>query len=147
VTSAGSWHRRFFRDMREAAKLDVVEPGGTREPLIGKGRQVAQPGTVRPEARHEDPSHAAPGTPARAAPAASPGEPPPRPDGVERVQPVTAGTAEHVSARRGAGTGRREPQWTAPDVPEAPASYAIYRPEKDTTAPTPTTPRVRSETR
>ena len=26
VTSAGSWHRRFFRDMREAAKLDVVEP-------------------------------------------------------------------------------------------------------------------------
>src|ERR1044071_3047310 len=36
VASAGSWHRRFFRDLREAAKLDPADPGGTREPQIGK---------------------------------------------------------------------------------------------------------------
>jgi len=58
ISSAGSWHRRFFRDMREAAKLDVAEPGGTKEPVIGKGRTVyVDQSNLRPEARLEDPTH------------------------------------------------------------------------------------------
>ncbi|HWH00290.1 MAG TPA: MFS transporter, partial [Pilimelia sp.] len=61
VASAGSWHRRFFRDVREAAKLNVVEPGGTAEPRFGRGRPVlVEPGRLRPEARLEDPAHGTP---------------------------------------------------------------------------------------
>jgi hypothetical protein len=47
LTSAGSWHRLFFRDVRAAAALKIVEGGGTREP---GGRRV---GEVRPESRGE----------------------------------------------------------------------------------------------
>src|SRR4030095_13875167 len=61
IASAGSWHRRFFRDMREAAKLEIAEGGGTREPIIGRnGRTVyVEQGNLRPEARLEDPAHSA----------------------------------------------------------------------------------------
>ena len=38
IASAGSWHRRFFRDMREAAKLEIAEGGGTREPEHRQGQ-------------------------------------------------------------------------------------------------------------
>lgn len=55
VTTAGSWHRRFFRDMREAARLNVVEPGGTAEPRI-VGRETVEQSSLRPEARGEDPA-------------------------------------------------------------------------------------------
>jgi len=34
VASAGSWHRRFFRDVRETAPLAVAKPGGGAEPVI-----------------------------------------------------------------------------------------------------------------
>ncbi|HEY2948481.1 MAG TPA: MFS transporter [Micromonosporaceae bacterium] len=124
VTSAGSWHRRFLRDVREAARLNVVEPGGTTEPQVAGRRRVAleQP-TVRPEARLEDPAHTAPGrTAERALPPAE------RPD----ARPVRE---------------RQPARWTEPDVPEAPASYAIYRPDAgDVPAPGKTT-RVRAEAR
>ncbi|GAA0815434.1 MFS transporter [Spirilliplanes yamanashiensis] len=150
VSSAGSWHRRFFRDLREAAKLDPAEPGGTREPQIGKGRGVPIiQSTLRPEARLEDPAHAnqqrqevtaggGAGTPQQdGAPA--------RPDGVERVEPVRA---DDDGARRPARQPtRREPRWTSPDVPDAPATYAIYRPETAEKAPAPEQPRIRSEAR
>jgi hypothetical protein len=70
VTSAGSWHRRFFRDMREAAKLNVVEPGGTAEPRLAKrGDGVTE--SQRPEARREEPlvgSDPEPATPGRTRP-------------------------------------------------------------------------------
>jgi hypothetical protein len=145
VTSAGSWHRRFFRDVREAAKLDVVEPGGTREPLFGKGRHaVVQQHTLRPEARLEDPAHTAAARRQDGAPART-SEPAPRPDGVERLEPAVSSTTDPV--RRGRTPARRESRWTPPDVPDAPASYAIYRPATDTAAPDSTTPRVRSEAR
>ena len=117
IASAGSWHRRFFRDMREAAKLDVAEPGGTDEPQIGKRRRVfAEQTTLRPEARLEDPGSraAAVGRPRRRSA--------PRPANVP---------AARRPAGRGAGPPRRQPaRWTEPDVAEtAPASYAIYRPD------------------
>jgi len=61
IASAGSWHRRFFQDMREAAKLDIADGGGTREPTMGKnGRPVyVDQSNLRPEARLEDPAHSA----------------------------------------------------------------------------------------
>jgi hypothetical protein len=124
VTSAGSWHRRFFRDMREAAKLNVVEPGGTTEPRVGKRRQVVVEQTaLRPEARLEDPAHSLPTRDERRAlPAATPRE----------VEPARV---------------RHEKRWTDPDVADAPASYAIYRPDAGDVAVPAQTPRVRAEAR
>src|SRR4029453_16961095 len=50
IASAGSWHRRFFRDMREAAKLEDAEGGGTREPTFGRSRTgYVDPGNLRPQ--------------------------------------------------------------------------------------------------
>jgi hypothetical protein len=150
VTSAGSWHRRFFRDMQDAARLNVVEPGGTLEPQVGKRRQVyVEQTTLRPEARLEDPAHGRPqqqqpaiaGThPGSAAPAA-------RPDGTERVEPATVAGATPPAANPAPTRPGRGAQWTEPDVPETPTSYAIYRPETGETTTAPPTPRVRSEAR
>ncbi|HEX8344480.1 MAG TPA: DMT family transporter [Actinoplanes sp.] len=163
VASAGSWHRRFFRDMREAAKLDVVEPGGTREPMLGKGRTVyVEQGNMRPEARLEDPAHAAPGRPELVGTAtARTGTPTSRPDGTEARRDATetrrdaVESAEDTPSRsptpgtppRTPGRTRRPTTWTEPDVAERPASYAIYRPETGATTPEPSTPRVRTEAR
>jgi hypothetical protein len=126
VTSAGSWHRRFFRDLREAARLNVAEPGGTAEPTVDKRRRtVAEQTNLRPEARREDPAHAE--RPRKG-----------RPDGAE--PPGQGGPPSRTPPRRPA-------QWTDPDVPDPAPSYALYRPEAvDAKAPTPA-PRVRSEAR
>ena len=149
IVSAGSWHRRFFRDMREAAKLEIAEGGGTREPTMGKnGRTVyADQSTLRPEARLEDPSHSAgrelePSRSGRtdAVPAQS------RPDGKETAHdvPVPAGD-QPPRGLPGPARPRRASTWTEPDVSEQPSSYAIYRPETGNTTQEPATPRVRSE--
>jgi hypothetical protein len=132
ISSAGSWHRRFFRDMREAAKLDVAEPGGTAEPRVGKGRGVvAEQTSLRPEARLEDPSHAKPSEGERNRPEERSDVPAPTPQRTPRTSPPQRGPA----------------RWVEPDVPEtAPASYAIYRPESTKDAPAPA-PRIRSEAR
>lgn len=131
VTSAGSWHRRFFRDLREAAKLDPAEPGGTSEPAFGKRRGiVAEPTTLRPEARLEDPGSA----------------PTPVPERPETGAPPAGGTP----ARRPAAPvrPRRPARWTEPDVVDAPTNYAIYRPDSvKESEPAPAQPRVRSEAR
>jgi hypothetical protein len=148
VSSAGSWHRRFFRDMREAAKLDPAEPGGTREPVIGKGRQVfVEQSTMRPEARLEDPAHSPGGRQAIGAQAQTrPETSSPRPDGVESGGGGPAPT-EHRPADPAPAKQRSGSTWTEPDVAERPASYAIYRPETGATSPEPSTPRVRTEAR
>jgi hypothetical protein len=148
VTSAGSWHRRFFRDMREAAKLDPAEPGGTREPAIGKGRQVfVEQSTMRPEARLEDPAHSPGGRQAIGAQAHTrPETSSPRPDGVESGGGGPAPT-EHRPSEPAPAKQRRGSTWTEPDVAERPASYAIYRPETGASTPEPSTPRVRTEAR
>ncbi|OKI52769.1 hypothetical protein [Micromonospora sp. CB01531] len=135
ISSAGSWHRRFFRDMRVAARLDVAEPGGTAEPAIGRRRGVAlEQSSLRPEARHEDPSHA--GVAERQ-----------RPDGRERAEETPA--PEPQGERRStAPRPRRQPaSWTEPDVPEEAPSFAVYRPGSTDRAPADPAPRVRSEAR
>lgn len=136
----GSWHRRFFRDMREAAKLNVVEPGGTAEPAVGRRRQVvAEQGRLRPEARLEDAGSSA----ARGAGVLESRPSPERHESApERVPEVEAAPVT-AAARR-----RTQAQWTSPDVPDAPRTYTIYRPDTgDTVETRPETPRVRAEAR
>jgi hypothetical protein len=137
VASAGSWHRRFFRDMREAARLDVVEPGGTAEPRAGRNRQpVVEQSTLRPEARLEDPSHA---VASRADRSESAGR-----QGAE----VSAGGGSSTPGAPPAPRRRRPSEWTEPDLPEESPSFAIYRPDSAPRQPAVRpTPRVRSEAR
>ncbi|WP_428963248.1 MFS transporter [Micromonospora fluostatini] len=139
VSSAGSWHRRFFRDMRTAARLDVAEPGGTAEPAGGRRRTVVvEQKTLRPEARLEDPVHSGTPQPERQ-----------RPDGRERPQ-ETAEPEKQQSKRPTTAPRprRRQPAaWTEPDVPAEPPSYAIYRPGSADRTPATPAPRVRSEAR
>ena len=154
IASAGSWHRRFFRDMREAAKLETVEGGGTREPSMGKNNRTVyvDQGNLRPEARLEDPAHAA----------ASRAELEPvgagsrsggssvkqtRPDGNESIHDATASGERAAQSRPVPTRPRRTSTWTEPDVAEVPASYAIYRPETGDTTRESASPRVRSEAR
>ncbi len=149
IASAGSWHRRFFRDMRTAAALEVVEGGGTREPTFDRTRRTvyADQTNLRPEARLEDPSQSATSRPELvSAPAPGQLEAAPvqgRPEGNESTgggRPQSpAGPAR---PRRPSGS-----TWTEPDVAETPASYAIYRPATGDTTRETTEPRVRSEAR
>ena len=111
VTSAGSWHRRFFRDARAAAALQVVEPGGTAEPAIGKRRGA--PETVgRPESRTEE----------FVVVAAEGGRASARP---EHGRPTETPPLRRAESAR----------WSEPDVPESPSSYAVYRPGERSSAP------------
>jgi hypothetical protein len=150
IASAGSWHRRFFRDMREAAKLEVAEGGGTREPVIaGRDRSVyVDQSNLRPEARLEDPSHASAGrAELTAAPVAdAAGGRTARPDGTESArEDAPPAPAQARSGLPGPARPRRSPTWSEPDVTERPAAYAIYRPETGDTTREPAQPRVRSE--
>jgi hypothetical protein len=113
ITSAGSWHRRFLRDARDAARLEVVTPGGTAEPKFGRAGGGTQDSRVlRPESRTED-----------VVTVGGSGSPP----------PITARTARPEGGRR-----RPAGDWTDPDVPDAPANYTIYRPATSPDpAPTP----------
>ena len=152
IISAG-WHRRFFRDMRDAARLDVAEGGGTREPAMGTNRTVyADQSNLRPEARFEDPSHNSRGEVVTTS-APNPGSNgPTRPDGRENARDNAP-----VPAKPAAGSGQpsrsqRGSNWTEPDVAEQPASYAIYRPEggrssREEKPSAPESPRVRTEAR
>ncbi|MCA2215869.1 DMT family transporter [Jidongwangia harbinensis] len=148
IASAGGWHRRFFRDMREAAKLEVAEGGGTREPVITKGRGVyVEQTNLRPEARLEDPAHAANDrrelTSVSASESRDASERPSRPDGLESVPDEATSARTPTSA--GPARSRRAATWSEPDVAERPSSYAIYRPETQSTTRETAEPRVRTE--
>ncbi|TDC37770.1 MFS transporter [Micromonospora sp. 15K316] len=137
VGSAGSWHRRFFRDMRTAARLDPAEPGGTAEPTMGRRKAVvAEQTRLRPEARHEDPAHTAPNGDRQ------------RSDEGDRAEGAPT-IEENPTARPAAPRPRRgQPgTWTAPDVPEERPSYVVYRPGSGESAPERTAPRIRTEAR
>jgi hypothetical protein len=56
IGNAGSWHRRFLGDARDAARLDPTRPGSTNEPRMSSPRQRGELETtvVRPESRSED---------------------------------------------------------------------------------------------
>ncbi|GAB3951227.1 MFS transporter [Micromonospora vulcania] len=143
VSSAGSWHRRFFRDMRTAARLDVAEPGGTAEPVGGRRRSpVAEQTRLRPEARREDPVT----TPS--APTDSPRTGAGRPDGRERADEAPTETPGGRGRSVPPQPRRRQPAtWTEPDVPAENPSFVVYRPGSTERAPDRTGPRVRSEAR
>lgn len=117
VASAGSWHRRFFRDARQAARLDVVTPGGTVEPRLSRRGEV-ELRTPRPESRSEDFAEVA----ARGRSAA----------------PVESFDAPAPAAR---GQRRHAGEWTDPDVHDGPSNYSVYRPE---TGPAPAVRRPES---
>jgi hypothetical protein len=150
IASAGSWHRRFFRDMREASRLEVAEGGGTREPVIGDRRTVyVDQSNLRPEARLEDPSQASAGRrEVTSAPAGDPaGRSATRPDGAETTHESRPARTPARPAVPGPARPRRPATWSEPDVAEQPASYAIYRPETGSTTREPAEPRVRTEAR
>ncbi|MEU8160632.1 MFS transporter [Micromonospora parva] len=143
VSSAGSWHRRFFRDMRTAARLDVAEPGGTAEPVGGRRRSPdAEQTRLRPEARREDPA------PVPTAAAEGRRSETVRPDGRERPDDALAEEGRGRSRPVAPQPRRRKPAtWTEPDVPAENPSFVVYRPGSSERAPDRTGPRVRSEAR
>jgi hypothetical protein len=149
IVSAGSWHRHFFRDMREAARLEVAEGGGTREPAIGRNRTVyVDQSSLRPEARYEDPSHASAGRReivTTSAPHQIDSVPAARPDGADATREDSAPAKRAVAPAGGPARPRRTSTWTEPDVAERPAAYAIYRPETGKTTSEPAQPRARTE--
>ncbi|GIH18167.1 DMT family transporter [Rugosimonospora africana] len=99
VAAAGSWHRTFFRDLRQAATLGIAAPA-VESAVERRRRDVTVATTLRPEARHEDPVEAR----------GSGG----RPD--DRRSP-------------GKAVPSRSPQWKAPDRNEGEPAYAVYRPD------------------
>lgn len=126
ITSAGSWHRLFLRDVRQAAAAKVVDAGGTREP----GRyKDDEPIRQRPESRDEHSTSTGGGDRV-----ARPEERSTREDrstederSTRKEQPVPQGNPQ----RR-----RRDPVWEEPDSPaENAPSYSIYRPDSDRSAP------------
>ncbi len=151
IATGGSWRRSFFRDVREAAKLDAAEGNNGRDrrdghDLISKGSRPFEQRNLRPEARLEDPSHAAGSRGERAdvVPSASPT----RPDGKEipgQSEPPTTPPAK--SARPAPRRLPSDSDWAEPDVRERPASYSIYRPETRSTTEEPADSPVRSEAR
>lgn len=153
VGSAGSWHRRFLRDMRSAARLDPNDDAHeqrTKITMINLGRQ-------RPESRHEDPAQIADSRGERTGPTPERRDRTTRPDGRERAED-TASTGPSAPAPVAPRPRHRTAEWTEPDVPAENSSYVIYRPESVPTPPAvvrpapepevrPAPPRVRSEAR
>ena len=142
--ASDSWSRRVFRYLRESSRIgaDEYDERGSRR--IKQRDVTVEQINVRPEARLEDPAHVSPRAETTTTPQVRS-----RPDGAEHTadtEPVVAtdGGGESGAAPR---RTRRPAQWTEPDVAEAPASYAIYRPDTGQTTTTPQTPRVRAEAR
>jgi hypothetical protein len=120
VASAGSWHRRFFRDARETAPLAVAKPGGGSEPVVGEHRpQRIEIRAEHPVRVESDPAPTAPpggrpaGTPRRMPAPSQGGWTEPAPDGASsytlyRPQRSTVGgrddyrSTSSVSGRSGA---------------------------------------------
>jgi hypothetical protein len=106
LTSAGSWHRLFLRDVRQAATLKVVDAGGTNGPAGLRGREALET-RLRPESRTED---------------------------VVMAGASAAGRPEQAAAAdaRPSTRPRRGSSWEEPDVhDDAPPSFTIYRPDSD----------------
>ena len=105
VASAGSWHRRFFRDLRETAPVAVARPGGGAEAIVSD--RPPQRVEVRVEShdpyrveRHAEPSNAEPSNGA----------------------PAQGGATRRMPAPPGRG-------WSEPAT-ESQAAYTVYRPHR-----------------
>jgi hypothetical protein len=147
--AGGSWHRRFFRDMRTAARIEETEARERAESTPGRKRGATVEQTrLRPEARREDPAHAALRAESRTVTEAEPRQ---RPDGRERADETIVQDEPRPTGRSATPPRpRRQPAtWTEPDVPEENSSFVLYRPgsRERTPAPTPQAPRVRTEAR
>lgn len=99
--ATGSWHRNFFRDMREAAKTEAADAGEGRQ-VVGKdGRTVyVDQSNLRPEARLEDPAHSAASRGELATTIAGGGKRgggPTRPDGNESVRDAAEAPTDRKS--------------------------------------------------
>ncbi|MFY1674735.1 MFS transporter [Plantactinospora sp. WMMB334] len=140
IASPGSWHRRFFRDVRAASQLDDDD---RRTDIRIKNRSVViQQTNVRPETRHEEAVSSGAGS---------------RPEtadrGTDRPETAPAGAPERSTGSppsRSRPSRRRPAEWTEPDVPVENPSYVIYRPDSAPApdpAPAPRAPRIRSEAR
>ncbi|GAA2518915.1 MFS transporter [Pilimelia columellifera] len=125
VGAAGGWHRRFFRDVRDAAVLNAAVSVSHRDRDRVQLLSTDQT-SLRPETRYEDT-----GVDAPAGPPAAPAQAP-------------ASRPETGPATQRRGPTRVAAEWSPPEPEETPTSYAVYRPDRaDTTAPAP--PRVRAE--
>jgi hypothetical protein len=114
ITSAGSWHRLFLRDVRQAAALKIVDAGGTNEPDSPRRRGETVQTQQRPESRSEDSIAVGTGSSSGSGGGSGSGRPEERP------------TRQDPQRRR------REPVWEEPDAPaEHAPSYSIYRPDSD----------------
>ncbi|AVT36295.1 hypothetical protein [Plantactinospora sp. BB1] len=141
IASAGSWHRRFFRDVRAASQLD--DPDHRTDIRVKNRSVVIQQTNVRPEARHEDPAQTGAGSRSESSPergTEAPDSPP----------AAAPGGGSGSRPDRARPSRRRPAEWTEPDVPVENPSYVIYRPDSapapDPT-PAPRAPRIRSEAR
>jgi hypothetical protein len=128
IATAGTWHRRFFRDLRQAATLAVATPAveSVIERHTNRPLGIPAPGTVRPEARNED-------TPAAAR---------------ENATRGTAATrTEDRSVPEEATPAARPPRRQVPAADtyldagnEEPPMYVVYRPSSTrTSGPQPNT--------
>ena len=104
VAAAGTWHRSFFRDLRQAATLAVATPAVESAIERRRANEVELRTSTRPEARHEDPHEAR----------ASGGRPEDRTVPEESAEP--------------ARPRRRPAHWTRAAPAEGPTTYAVYRP-------------------
>ncbi|MDT4989782.1 MAG: hypothetical protein QOI74_3876 [Micromonosporaceae bacterium] len=144
VTSVGSWHRMFFRDVQQAAVFRLVEEGGTREP--GRRGIFGHP-DQRPESRTE--SVVTAGS-SRSAVAIGPGPSTGDPGAPAAARPETGparGPATREAARAASSPSRRDTgqRWTEPDVGDGPPSYTVYRPDSgDVSVPARTVRRTES---
>ena len=119
VSGADSWHRRFFRDVQETAKLKVTDPDPNAESQPARRLQVTE-GSLRPEARPEEPL-----------PAVT------RSENREWVEETTTTTSSQTTTRSTPVRHTVSPvEWSEPDVPTENAGYAIYRPDTGETVTT-----------
>jgi hypothetical protein len=105
IAAAGSWHRTFFRDLRQAATLAVATPAVESAIERRRSNDVVLRTSTRPEARHEDPFEA------RGSGGQRPEDRTVPEEGPEPVQPR-----------------RRPARWTPATPQDRPTTYAVYRP-------------------
>lgn len=139
---------RFFENLVSRRGRDVLltnEDGKSTtisvDPL-GNGRWSSQ----RPESRTEDPSSTQPDRKLSPVPTPKDGlaKSDSRPEeAVERTPDEAPSSTPRTPA--GPGRTRRPATWSEPDVAERPASFAIYRPETQSTTREPSEPLVRTE--
>jgi hypothetical protein len=105
IASAGSWHRRFFRDVRNTAPLAAALPA--TEAAAGPGVPPIRRTELRPD---------------------EPGRPEMRPDGAPA--PVGTPPSGAPTPQRRMPEPQRGSGWHEPTVNEPTPGYTVYRPSR-----------------